>query len=72
MVKTLGQVPAGRIPSVTEILPHRDVVLQAIGGNGEGGRRGSDGQSGLDGRPGIDATQVQDATVSRTRFLLSH
>jgi len=60
----LAQVPENRIPAATEILPHRDVILEAIGGNGEPGGRGGDGQSGLDGVPGRAATREQDATVS--------
>ncbi len=64
VVKTLGQAPENRIPPSTEILPHCDVVLQAIGGDGEPGRRGGDGQSGRDGIPGTGATRAQDATVS--------
>ena len=57
-------MPENRIAQLTEILPHRDVVLQAIGGDGEPGRRGGDGQPGRNGMPGIDATKAQDATVS--------
>lgn len=67
VVKTLAQVPENRIPQLTEILPHRDVVLQAIGGNGEPGRRGGDGTAGRDGTPGTNATKAQDATVSCIR-----
>ena len=65
VVKTMGQAPENRIPQLTEILPHRDVLLQAIGGDGEPGRRGGDGQPGCDGMPGTGATRAQDATVSR-------
>jgi hypothetical protein len=64
VVKTLGQAPENRIPQLIEILPHRDVLLQAIGGDGEPGRRGGDGQPGRDGIPGTGTTRAQDATVS--------
>jgi hypothetical protein len=55
-----------------EVLPQRNLVLEAIGGDGEAGRRGTDGQSGRDGMPGIDSTRVRDATVSsRMLFCLA-
>ncbi|CZR55745.1 uncharacterized protein PAC_05633 [Phialocephala subalpina] len=63
VVKTRGQIPENRVPQFTEILPHRGVVLQAVDGDGESGRRGGDGQSGRHGRPGNDATRAQDATT---------
>ncbi len=63
-VRTLAQFPENRIPQLTEILPHRDVVLQAIGGDGEPGRKGGDGSPGRDGIPGTNATKAQEATVS--------
>ena len=58
------QVPKNRNATATEILPHKNVVFEAVGGDGEAGRSGCDGQSGMDGLPGEDATKVQDATVS--------
>jgi len=64
VVRTRGQVPENRNPTTTEILPQNNVVFEAIGGDGETGRRGCDGQSGMNGTPGGDATRVQDATVS--------
>lgn len=57
-------MPENRNPAVTEILPQKNVVFEAVGGDGERGRGGCDGQSGMDGAPGEDATRVQDATVS--------
>ncbi|KAN0122123.1 hypothetical protein V8E51_000449 [Hyaloscypha variabilis] len=62
VVRTLAQFPENRIPQLTEILPHRDVVLQAIGGDGEPGRKGGDGSPGRDGIPGTNATKAQEAT----------
>ncbi|KAE8448991.1 hypothetical protein EG329_008579 [Mollisiaceae sp. DMI_Dod_QoI] len=62
LVRTRMQVPENRNPKITEILPHKNVVFEAAGGDGEAGRRGYDGQSGMDGTPGEDATKVQDAT----------
>jgi hypothetical protein len=70
VVKTLAQVPENRIPQLTEILPHRDVVFQAIGGDGEPGRKGGDGTPGRDGMPGTNASKAQDATVSCPRLNL--
>ena len=70
------QVPENRNPTATEILPHKNVVFEAVGGDGEAGRSGCDGQSGMDGLPGEDATKVQDATVSSylclSSFVKSH
>src|SRR5438094_699130 len=60
------QVPENRNPAITEILPQKNVVFEAVGGDGEAGRRGCDGQRGMNGTPGEDATRVQDATVSLT------
>lgn len=71
-MKSLAQLPDNRNPPSTEILPQRDVVLQAIGGDGEPGRRGGDGQSGRDGLPGRNATRVQDATVCRGLISLGY
>ncbi len=58
------QVPENRNPTVIEVQPQKNVVFEAVGGDGEAGGKGCDGQSGMDGMPGEDATQVQDATVS--------
>jgi hypothetical protein len=63
IVRALGQQPENSVAPVTQIPPQRDIVLQAIGGNGEPGRRGGDGGPGRDGIAGIDATEVLDATV---------
>jgi hypothetical protein len=64
MVRMLMQVPENRNPRVTEILPGKDVVFEAVGGDGEARGRGCDGQSGMDGTPGEDATRMENATVS--------
>lgn len=64
VVRTLMQVPENRNPQVTEILPQKNVLFEAVGGDGEAGGRGCDGQSGMDGSSGEDATRVMDATVS--------
>ena len=64
MVRTLRQEPANRNPRVTEVLPQKDVLFEAVGGDGEAGGKGFDGQSGMDGMPGDDATAMADATVS--------
>lgn len=64
VVRTLMQVPEDRNVKVTEILPHKKVVFEAVGGDGVPGSRGSDGESGLEGTLGEDAMKIQDATVS--------
>lgn len=50
-------------PSV-EVPPGKDLLLSAVGGNGEDGRTGGDGQSGFPGAEGDPATRNVDATVS--------
>lgn len=62
MTKTLGQSPDNRMALLSEILSQRDVMFEAIGGNGEPGCRGGNVQSGRDGRPDMDGTKVQNAT----------
>lgn len=56
--------PEGVLPPAIEVPAGRDVLLSAIGGNGEDGRNGGDGEDGLAGMDGTDATVVLDATVS--------
>lgn len=63
IVRALGQQPENSITPVSQIPPQRDVVLEAIGGDGEPGRLGGDGSPGRNGIAGIDATRVLDATV---------
>ena len=63
VIKTLAQTPENSIPPEIQIPPRRQVVLQAIGGNGEPGRHGGDGQPGRDGESGKDATEDEDAGV---------
>jgi hypothetical protein len=64
VVRTLRQEPENRNPRVTEVLPQKDVLFEAVGGDGEAGGKGFDGQSGMDGMPGDDATKMTDATVN--------
>ncbi|RDW71671.1 hypothetical protein BP5796_07705 [Coleophoma crateriformis] len=61
LIRTIAQTPTDRVASQTHIPPQRNVVLEAIGGDGEPGRYGGDGQSGGDGQPGVDATETTDA-----------
>jgi hypothetical protein len=63
VVRAIGQVPENSVASSTQIPSQGMAVLQAIGGDGEPGRRGGDGQSGRDGIPGTDATRELDAGV---------
>jgi len=51
-----------RPPRSTEVAIGRDLILTAIGGNGESGHTGGDGQSGMNGANGTDATKGSDAT----------
>ncbi|KAH8600119.1 hypothetical protein B0O99DRAFT_737601 [Bisporella sp. PMI_857] len=61
IIGTKGQSPENSIPSVTHVPSQGNVILQAIGGDGEPGRRGEDGQSGRDGAAGMDATENLEA-----------
>lgn len=50
------------IPLFTEVPSGENIVLTAIGGDGERGGEGGDGQDGRDGSDGVDATRASDAT----------
>jgi len=63
IIRALGQQPENSVAPITQVPPQRDIVLRAIGGDGEPGRRGGDGAPGRNGVAGIDATEVLDATV---------
>lgn len=51
-----------------EVPAGRDILISALGGNGEDGLEGVDGQDGLRGENGSDATEVVDATVRKFLF----
>lgn len=51
------------LPSFVDVPVGRDLLLTAIGGNGEDGMNGEDGGNGHDGVNGVDASEVSDATV---------
>ncbi|RDW66553.1 hypothetical protein BP6252_10188 [Coleophoma cylindrospora] len=61
LIRTIAQTPINRVASQTHIPPQRNVVFEAIGGDGEPGRNGGDGQAGGDGQTGADATKTTDA-----------
>lgn len=50
-------------PATVEIPIRQDVMLRAVGGQGEPGRKGGNGQHGMDGMNGEDASRALDATV---------
>lgn len=50
-------------PTIVEVPARRDVLLTAIGGDGENGKTGGDGQDGIDGVDGQPATREIDETV---------
>ncbi|KAL9618831.1 MAG: hypothetical protein Q9160_006490 [Pyrenula sp. 1 TL-2023] len=49
-------------PRITEVSIGKNLLLTAIGGEGESGHHGGDGQRGLDGVEGTGATTASDAT----------
>lgn len=51
------------LPSSVDVPAGRDLLLTAIGGNGEDGMNGEDGGNGQDGVNGVDASETSDATV---------
>ncbi|KAI0420609.1 hypothetical protein F5X98DRAFT_331382 [Xylaria grammica] len=50
------------LPSFVDIPVGRDLLLTAIGGNGEDGMNGEDGVDGRDGADGVDASEASEAT----------
>jgi hypothetical protein len=53
-----------RPPNEIEVSAQRDVLLSAVGGDGEDGHTGGNGQSGMAGTEGAGATRETDAMVS--------
>ncbi|KAI1772106.1 hypothetical protein F4818DRAFT_188364 [Hypoxylon cercidicola] len=51
------------LPSFVDVPVGRDLLLTAIGGNGEDGMNGEDGGNGHDGVNGVDASEGSDATA---------
>ena len=47
-----------------DVPPGRNILLSAVGGAGEDGRKGGDGRSGLRGIDGLSATCETETTVS--------
>ena len=64
LVEVLIQTASNRLPRVTEVAAQRNVLLSAVGGNGEPGRYGGDGQNGMPGPEGTPASRLVDAGVS--------
>ena len=62
-VRTLGFESREKPPPWLEVPARRDIMLSAVGGQGESGHRGGDGQTGMDGIDGFPATREVDATV---------
>ena len=53
-----------RPPPFVEIPGQRDLLLSAVGGEGEAGHVGGNGEPGMNGVDGASATRESDATVS--------
>ena len=53
-----------RPPTENEVPAQRDVLLSAVGGDGEDGHTGGHGEPGMAGSEGAPATREMDATVS--------
>ncbi|KAI0438286.1 hypothetical protein F4803DRAFT_535612 [Xylaria telfairii] len=53
---------SNKLPSSIDVPVGRDLLLTAIGGNGEDGMNGEDGTDGRDGVDGTDASETSEAT----------
>ena len=62
-VRTLGFASREEPPPWLEVPARRNIMLSAVGGQGESGHRGGNGQAGMDGIDGFPATREVDATV---------
>ena len=67
-VRTLGFTSRQEPPQILEVPARRDLLLSAIGGEGEAGHIGGNGQAGLDGVDGTPATRDIDATVRAPKW----
>ncbi|KAK5634158.1 hypothetical protein RRF57_009872 [Xylaria bambusicola] len=54
--------PSDMLPSPVDVPVGRDLLLTAMGGNGEDGMNGEDGTDGRDGVSGMDASETSEAT----------
>lgn len=59
----LASQSSHELPSSIDVPVGRDLLLTAIGGNGEDGMNGEDGVDGRDGVDGVDASETSEATV---------
>ena len=64
LVNVIGQSPPDQVQQRTEVAAQRDLLLSAVGGNGEPGRKGGNGERGRTGRHGSPANRDDDAGVS--------
>ena len=62
-VRTLEFASREQPPPWLEVPARRNIMLSAIGGQGESGHRGGNGQAGMDGIDGFPATREVAATV---------
>lgn len=62
-VQVLGSTSRQEPPQYLEIPARRDLMLSAVGGQGEPGHVGGNGQAGMNGVDGAAATREVDATV---------
>ncbi|KAJ8132669.1 hypothetical protein O1611_g955 [Lasiodiplodia mahajangana] len=58
----LASQSSRELPSSVDVPVGRDLLLTAIGGNGEDGMNGEDGADGRDGVNGVDASETSEAT----------
>ena len=63
-VTVVGNASIQQPPPFVEIPAQRDLLLSAIGGEGEAGHVGGNGEPGMNGVDGAPATRESDATVS--------
>ena len=69
LVNVLGQSPPDQVQVRTEVTAQRDLLLSAVGGNSEPGRKGGDGERGRTGTHGSPANREDDAGVSSHALL---
>ena len=62
-VHTLGFASRVEPPQWLEVPARRNIMLSAVGGQGESGHKGGNGQVGMDGIDGFPATSEVEATV---------
>ena len=64
LVNVIAQSPPDQVQERIEVAAQRNLLLSAVGGNGEPGRQGGNGERGRTGTEGSHASRENDAGVS--------